>query len=1549
MNVTGFAARSPLENRTILRDHHIHATRNTVVVQFRFPVRMSDGSPSMRVNTMIVQMDQDATRMAEDDMDRELKQKIQEGLASGALADYPEDENEEINYTIPFGANDANVQIEILSRSVLLTHMALMFQMGLVGSHPSSHGRLLVPMATPMFGYKEDRAPQHRAMRYMIRGCDMKTLQAVIPNDTIHPECDQMCTYHMLEDLNAYESKQTGKTVVPKIFQRQHVNQWMNQHGLAVGGLQDGLSSDDIQAHAIAHRYGHCALDITQSIMNLYIPDERHKHNKTACYYIVGNHCQPVVDKNILNSIMQSGRNRVGTRSITAASVPFSDNTNKQHTTEIRRTQNDAHIAHIRKRRRSLDRVFRPEFEKSEERLTQDTWTIRPTPSDTITDILYQHDLAVEDQEEEFVDPVDLNDENGGKRRNVLQFPLASDTERFHLFTKANDLETVVVEKLKPTYQEGSNPNLVHYYVCTDEDDIEFLYQYMIRVLKVDPLKYARSFHGKCRSIRIHNVWWCANPNIQILLQVHGALHPQEPFLMVGLGTYAFRLLHQQTFQLSRKASTLWECMSHYSPNLQRLLDTNHPFQRAKLMQHVYHPPYSTPQQSTVQTLIPWDQRRRIDLIRSYASVVKNFPLHDEFPIHDPTNRVIPYDEALHGSIPIGHYLVDIPTPEEAATMGTVESWKKMPCLLPLGQPRMMSHRMVRALLERGMIQKERGHIRLACTTDPIRQTRYGRILVEALQNVLQQIYQHEKLQNVSAKHMFNHLIGLCNGTSLPHSGMRYVFHDLAHCYNIIASLCMEDPLKKIKVMHTFGYDTVWHKQFDYYEIDGSGLTYRNFHLQPIFNVILEDQAMHIFDIMRTIPLVNLIQVNIDAIEYRVMNGHDRVTAWCQDLHNNTVAHHEVKACTPAELYNKYMGRYHEETPKGEDKAATYYYEYNTKKNLRLREDKFWYKNDTPMDIVDTEDTVWIKDWHAELRRLPSPTNPTEFQQIVDQLLMDLFVKENQEENHHMERSGFLCTGPAGSGKTQLIRQIQAFATNLGFKVVKTAFTHAACVQMGHDAVTLSSLFGLDEKSDPRGALAMSRKLRSYLRHMEIDVLIIDEISMIPLDLLELLMMFHRVASQTRICCFGDFNQLPPVEPGWERGNDFNYFDFTDIFPFLVYDRVRNLPGQWLPLVEIMRATDPLLVKVAKDPASVGAIQPNDFPMPPRGIPIWRFISWRNTTRKACNFYCMHKYLQMHPTVAKHRFILSDVYAAKRMREQAQRNKRAARMDDATTTATPLPTSAPAQTEESFRQQFLHGKMYRPSHWKYLQSFTYAVGMEVVCRNTLKEWEGQPDQKEKKSERRNEIVNNRRAVIVDINEQHHVTIRWMDVIRKFQESETEEGIDAEDIVLNDYDFAFNFIPGFCITAHMAQGETIREHYAVLEWIEMTNNPRMAYVALTRASAAEFLHIIPNCHSNPWNTDMDTYHEFENILTKLFHAFRWDRNQTYNIDVSDVEQKIKNTTHCALCLTVPLLYTRYNYKSADQFAVMSSDRAESLTPENCILVCNGCRAKDFGRR
>lgn len=1454
------------------------------------------------------------------------------------------EEGDQDGYVEPILDDDGNPDIEVFEVRALLDDHAMLRILGQDPSHVPTH-----PASLRMYGYKEDHEPHHRSFRYMIEGCDLTTLQKFVPINwvTDHENCDRMCAYHMLQNNN----NQKGSI---KLFRPENVNQWMNANGRAVGGLHDGLTSDDIQAHAIHFKYPHCAMDLNRSVLNLYIPTDRHKHHKTACYVVVGDHCQPIIDAAVVQSIMQSASKRMGVQRLIQhnqamrSSNNNHDNNNTAISPRTAEAQGLVQNQDRRKRRRSLDRILKPEFDKSEARILADQWSSNNENGDNHR-TEWNADLEVDDWEDDFVEVGSDTNLPDYSRRRKINLPLVGDSNRFHFFTVAENLN-LIEERCKPTYQEGEDPSLIHYYICTDEDNVEFIYNYLIRVLKIDPLRYARSYNGRCTCIRMQNVWWYANRDIHDIMTLHAHLHPQEPFHICGLATYMVQMLQKELLQITKKAGALWECMSHYSPNLQRLLDTAHPANQVKVIQHTYQAPYSNPKDSrdhkSVTTLIPMSQRRRVDLVRSYTATIHNLK-DDQYPIHDPTNQVVPYDESLHGHLPIGHYQVDIP--QQASDNA---EWKLLPCLRP-GRTRMMSHRMLRALIDRNLLTK--ADIRLVCATDPHRQNKYGMALTEALRTMIEKLYHTPELQKVNLKKLVNHFVGWCNGTSRPHSGMRYVFQDLNHLYTLLVTSVTEDQIRRIKVSHVVGHDNIWHKSFDYYEIDSSGTAYKAMHLQPVFNMVLEDQALRVFDIARTIPLGNLIQIKVDAIEYKAEPS-DRYAQWFRQLEKDTLAREEYADLTPCRLMDEgYLGRYKAEQPKDESKAMVYHYNYEQKS---IESEVTHFINGSVWDHL-----KHVPSWKDALLQEEQPI-PGETDEFMKSQFTHWFLDE--EDN----KTGLLLTGPAGTGKTHWIRQLQLYAHTLNLKVVKTAYTHAACVQMGCDAVTLCSLFGVDEKTtDTRTLLACSVRFGTILRSLDIDLLIIDEISMIPFSMLEVLLLFHRVSTKTRFCLVGDFHQLSPVEPHWDRPEDFNYFDKTDIFPYLVYDTVRNQPGRWIRLTECMRTKDPLLMALCQDPLSAAKIKLDNFPMPAGGIPIWRFICWRNSTRKACNYYCMVRYLQTHPDHPAHRFDLVELFAAQKYAD-AQRKPKVSQpppsSSDNNNPDAPPPQQPPRRSMIDFREQF-HNLKYKPNHWTYLQNFTYAVGMEVVCRNTLRPWLYGEEAKTKR-DAPIECVNNRRAVLVGLDTiKQMVTLRWVDVIRKREEliqreqqqtSDREENEtivvpteDAQDVSLSFHDFAFNFVPGFCITAHMAQGETIREHYGILEWSDMSTMPRMAYVAVTRGSTSEFLHLVP-WYSDPWNYS-DTALLEDNILRKLYHNFRWDKNQTYELQVDHIidmvhKQRVENNDKnvCTAC-HIPLVMTRYTYKAQDQFMLTTvssrfvSDRTSSLSPANCTLVCMAC--------
>ena len=144
-------------------------------------------------------------------------------------------------------------------------------------------------------------------------------------------------------------------------------------------------------------------------------------------------------------------------------------------------------------------------------------------------------------------------------------------------------------------------------------------------------------------------------------------------------------------------------------------------------------------------------------------------------------------------------------------------------------------------------------------------------------------------------------------------------------------------------------------------------------------------------------------------------------------------------------------------------------------------------------------------------------------------------------------RKHFFLTGKAGTGKTTLLKRLASAAQK---NVVVVAPTGVAAVNAG--GVTIHSMFGLplscfvpsDDVIDPNIATNRYRLLREHLRLTrerlqvlrEMDLLIIDEVSMVRADTLDAIDVVLRHVRGNRqplgdaqVLLIGDVHQLPPV------------------------------------------------------------------------------------------------------------------------------------------------------------------------------------------------------------------------------------------------------------------------------------------------------------------------------------------------------------------------------------------------------------------------------------
>ena len=141
---------------------------------------------------------------------------------------------------------------------------------------------------------------------------------------------------------------------------------------------------------------------------------------------------------------------------------------------------------------------------------------------------------------------------------------------------------------------------------------------------------------------------------------------------------------------------------------------------------------------------------------------------------------------------------------------------------------------------------------------------------------------------------------------------------------------------------------------------------------------------------------------------------------------------------------------------------------------------------------------------------------------------------------HVQSGKNIFLTGPAGAGKSFLIRHIVEWGASTGKKIAVTALTGCAALLLGN-AKTIHSWAGVGLAKEPAEVLIANilKHPKNKRKWKTTDILIVDEISMMTPDFLEKL---DRIGKHVRaslkpwgglqlVLC-GDFFQLPPVSRG---------------------------------------------------------------------------------------------------------------------------------------------------------------------------------------------------------------------------------------------------------------------------------------------------------------------------------------------------------------------------------------------------------------------------------
>jgi len=177
-----------------------------------------------------------------------------------------------------------------------------------------------------------------------------------------------------------------------------------------------------------------------------------------------------------------------------------------------------------------------------------------------------------------------------------------------------------------------------------------------------------------------------------------------------------------------------------------------------------------------------------------------------------------------------------------------------------------------------------------------------------------------------------------------------------------------------------------------------------------------------------------------------------------------------------------------------------------------------------------------------------------------------------------------LLTGPAGSGKTYVLREFIARARDAGKSVAVTATTGLAASHLGGTTIHAWSGIGVADELPPRAAEHVSKTRAAAI--LKADVLIIDEISMLHdfrLDMVDQMLRGVRNKPDkpfggVQLIVCGDFFQLPPVNRSDGKSGGFVVHAqvWQEMLPVICYlnEQHRQDDDTFLEILNALRGGD---------------------------------------------------------------------------------------------------------------------------------------------------------------------------------------------------------------------------------------------------------------------------------------------------------------------------------------------------------------------------------------
>jgi len=185
--------------------------------------------------------------------------------------------------------------------------------------------------------------------------------------------------------------------------------------------------------------------------------------------------------------------------------------------------------------------------------------------------------------------------------------------------------------------------------------------------------------------------------------------------------------------------------------------------------------------------------------------------------------------------------------------------------------------------------------------------------------------------------------------------------------------------------------------------------------------------------------------------------------------------------------------------------------------------------------------------------------------------------KQLEALNIVKNRSNLFLTGAAGTGKSYTIKAIINYLESININYGLTAMTGCAAVLIGGQ--TIHSFLYMNISRNLNEIYSNLEKFRGYLNKLKkLDVLIIDEISMMDDELFELINnLLMKIKNNNllfggvQLILVGDFYQLPPIN------GDFcftsNIWNLLDLKKIILTDIIRQKDD--MTLQEILREIFP--------------------------------------------------------------------------------------------------------------------------------------------------------------------------------------------------------------------------------------------------------------------------------------------------------------------------------------------------------------------------------------